>query len=54
MQTPYTCTWQRYSRSSRLRAAWKTIKELAASEATMNIYLSYILKYNYGYGLDCG
>ena len=28
---------ERHSRSSRLRAAWKSTKELAATEATMNI-----------------
>ena len=33
----YMCTWQCYSRSSRLRVAWKSTKELTTSKVTMNI-----------------
>ena len=31
------CMWQRHSTSSRPRATWKNMEELAASEATLNI-----------------
>ena len=33
----YMCMWQCYSRSSRLRVAWKSTKELTASKVTTNI-----------------
>ena len=33
----YMCMWQRHSRCSTPQAAWKSTKQIAASEATMNI-----------------